>query len=417
MSRGVNRSLQQVMRVQPGDLHLAQQVLAARGRPVAAQADRHVRRAGGVHARRVAVEQQVAQGRPHHRAAVVVHHLEVLGQQAGGVDAGEGVVDRPFVGRHLERQEMPARRRRRLAGARDALAQVQQEAAVLLAQPRQELARVPGVDVGDARVGVGQVDLPGVLDVAQDAAEEALHARIAVEHDALAGGASAQQAFALDVAHERGEQGGAARGVAVLADDRHRAADQPAIVRMRRPLAAILVQPGHRAPQRQRVVGEVVVQFDQAWEQRAPRVGDRRRLEAGRRRQRARARRHDAALGDVEDGVGQHLEGVVHRHDAPAQREPRCGQRVDRRRAAPEQRRGLQRCGRLVPRQREPGAFGRAHATIPAGTVIVMSRRLASASAPTRAAQPSCSCIHDGRPAGKSDAGIATRSPSAQALP
>ena len=50
----------------------------------------------------------------------------------------------------------------------------------------------------------------------------------------------------------------------------------------------------------------------------------------------------------------------------------------------------------------------------PLVTVMVMLRRLARSSAPARFAQPSCSRIHAGRPAGKSNSGIGTRSPSAQ---
>src|SRR5580704_2064697 len=55
--------------------------------------------------------------------------------------------------------------------------------------------------------------------------------------------------------------------------------------------------------------------------------------------------------------------------------------------------------------------------TIPLGTVTVMFRRLVAASIPRRAAQPSCSCIHEGRPAGMSASGIAGRSFGPQVSP
>ena len=132
------QAVQHVLGVEPGDLQLAEQVLAAGGRPVAAQADAHPGPLGRVHARGGPVEQQVAERRPDHRAAVLGEHVEVLGQQARRVDAGEPVVDRPLVRRDLQREEMPARHRVGLARLGHALAQVQEEAAVLLLQPGQE---------------------------------------------------------------------------------------------------------------------------------------------------------------------------------------------------------------------------------------------------------------------------------------
>lgn len=144
------RPAKQVLRVQPGHLQLAEQVLAARRRPVAAQADAHPGRPGGIDPRRRTVQQQVAQRRPDHRSAVAAEHFVVLGQQPGGVDAGEAVVQCPLVRGDLQRQEVAPGDRTCLAVSCDAFAQVQQEAAVLLGEAAEERPRVLGVDVGDA---------------------------------------------------------------------------------------------------------------------------------------------------------------------------------------------------------------------------------------------------------------------------
>ena len=126
------------------------------------------------------------------------------------MDAGEAVVDRPLVRRHLERQEMPAGDRVRLSRPGHPLAEVQEEAAVLLLQAGQERARVLGVDVGDAPLGLGQIRVVGLFDVAHDAAVEALYAGVAAEHDPLARRHTTEQALALDIADQRREQRGLA---------------------------------------------------------------------------------------------------------------------------------------------------------------------------------------------------------------
>ena len=162
-----------------------------------------------------------------------------------------------------------------------ALAQVQQEAAVFLFS-RVRNARASLASTSAMRpCASNSVRVVGALDVAHDAAVETLHAGIAAEHDALAGGDTAEQAFALDIADQWSKQRGLALGVAVLAHDRHRTADELAVVGVVRPLAAVLEQLRHRAPQRQRVVAEVVVQLDQAGEERAAGLDRRHILEAG----------------------------------------------------------------------------------------------------------------------------------------
>ena len=102
---------------------------------------------------------------------------------------------------------------------------MQEKTTILLLQPGQERARVFGIDVGDAPLRLEQVGVVGLLDIAHDPAVEALDASVAAEHDPLARRHAAEQALALDVADQRGEQRGSALGVPVLAHHRHRTAD------------------------------------------------------------------------------------------------------------------------------------------------------------------------------------------------
>ena len=201
------------------------------------------------------------------------------------MDAGKPVVDRPLVRRHLEREEMPAGHRVGLGPTwRHPLAEVQEETTILLLQPGQERARVLGVHVGDAPLRLEQIRIVGLLDVAHDPAVEALYSGVAAEHDPLARRHTPEQALALDIADQRRQQRGLALRVPVLTHDRHRTADELAVVGVVRPLAAVLEQLWHRAPQRQRVVAEVVVQLDQAWEERAAGIHRSNVVEAGGRR-------------------------------------------------------------------------------------------------------------------------------------
>ncbi len=106
---------------------------------------------------------------------------------------------------------------------------MQEEATVLLLQSSQERARVLRLHVGDARQGLREVGVVGLLDVAHDPAVEALHPGVAAELDPLAGGDAPEQALALDVADQRRQQRGLPSGVPVLAHDPHRAADERAV--------------------------------------------------------------------------------------------------------------------------------------------------------------------------------------------
>ena len=174
----------------------------------------------------------------------------------------------------------------------DAFAQMQQQARLLL-QPRQETLGAPRVHVGDPGHRFGQVRLVGLLDVADDAAVVAPGAGIAEELDALARRDAADQALALDVADERGHD------VSVSPSTFIGPRDETLILGCAAPLSAVGEQPRH-VPQAQRVVGEVVVELDEAGKDRPPDIDGARRLEAGRRRLRRVVHGDDAALIDVD---------------------------------------------------------------------------------------------------------------------
>ena len=78
--------------------------------------------ARGLHARRRAVEQQVAHRRPHHRGLALAEDAKVFVEQPRAVDPRERRGDRPFAARQLQRAKVLSRR------LVDAFAQVQQEA-------------------------------------------------------------------------------------------------------------------------------------------------------------------------------------------------------------------------------------------------------------------------------------------------
>lgn len=62
-------------------------------------------------------------------------HLEILRQEAGCMNAGEHIGERPFVGGDLQRKEVLPSGRERLGWVSEALAEVEQEAAILLFKP------------------------------------------------------------------------------------------------------------------------------------------------------------------------------------------------------------------------------------------------------------------------------------------
>ena len=129
---------------EPGQLQLAEQVLAPAGRPVRAERGQNSGVVRLAHVGRLPVEEQVAERRPDHRRPGLCEHLEVLLLERDAVDPGQRARDRPVPVRPLERQEMLARLLVR------ALAQVQQQAVEAL-ETLQELRPVLRLDVGDVR--------------------------------------------------------------------------------------------------------------------------------------------------------------------------------------------------------------------------------------------------------------------------
>ena len=167
------------------------------------------------------------------------------------------------------------------------------------------LVDVGGGDVGDAARRRGQGGVVRLLDVAHDAAVEAADAGVAVERDALAGRDPGDEALGLDVAHERRDE------IGRLADHLHRPADQAAVVRSGRPLAAVAERPRH-LPELQAVVAQVVVQLDQARVDRAPDAYAADGLKAGRGR----------LIGREHGGDGRHPRCRRRRRRAPCPRRP-----------------------------------------------------------------------------------------------
>src|SRR2546426_5473877 len=103
-------------------------------------------------------------------------HIEVRRQETGRVDAGECLVQRPFLRSNFEREEMFPSHGKRMGWIGYALAQVQQKATILRIQAGQEMSGILGREVGDASLRFGQVRIVGLLDVANEPTVEALDA-------------------------------------------------------------------------------------------------------------------------------------------------------------------------------------------------------------------------------------------------
>jgi hypothetical protein len=89
---------------EPGHLQLAQQILAAARVPSRSRCPSARRRASPRRCRPSPVQQQVAQRRPHHRAAVRGQQVE-SSAQGRAVDAAQRIGDRPLAGLELQAVE------------------------------------------------------------------------------------------------------------------------------------------------------------------------------------------------------------------------------------------------------------------------------------------------------------------------
>ena len=233
------------------------------------------------------------------------------------MDPDQRLGDGPVPVRAFQREEVLA------SSVVGALTQVQQQA-VEAVQALQELLAVLRLDVGDVRRRLGELGLVRLLDVPDDALVEALDPREARERDPLRRGRPADQALALDVAHDRRHVLGRVR------EHLHRARDQLAVRVALGPLVAVRVPLGD-VPELERVVAQVIVEVDQPRVDRPVRVGDDDVLEPGRRRGGCLLHRSDRSALDVDDALVDDVLAVVHRHDAAAECEGRPVERIDRR--------------------------------------------------------------------------------------
>ena len=257
---------------QLGNLELAEQVLASRRRPVGPERHRHAMIQRGAEFCRLPVQQQVGERRPDHAAAVIGEHREVRGGEADAMDAHQVRGDRPLARCELQGLEVaPGSRVRPLRQVQDDL--------LTPGDAGQEMLRIVRVHVGDVRCGRRKVRIGGRLDVADEAAEVLDDAGVGRQRDALARRGPTEQASQLHVADDRGDY------LVVAAEHTHRAGDEPVVIRGRRtaPLVPIAVLLRH-IPQRQHVVGQVIVQLDQSRVDRSAALRERNGLEAGRRR-------------------------------------------------------------------------------------------------------------------------------------
>ena len=158
--------------------------------------------------------------------------------------------------------------------------------------------------------------------------------------------------------------------VLVLPENRHGATDQRTIGCVVGPLPAVFEAFGNRRPRRERIITEMIVEFDQTGENRATTFNDCNGGEACRRWLRAILNCEDAAVLDIHDGIGYYRERVIHSDHAPRERELWAREWIDRalllgRRDQPAPATGDSPC------QRKPIALA-GHGMIPFGTFMVM---------------------------------------------
>src|SRR5262249_29136176 len=351
-----------------------------------------------------------------HRRMMLRKNVEVLGQQTSGMYAGKYVVERPLARRDLQGQKVPPGHRIRMRRICHAFAQVEQKAAIFLLESGEKGLGVLRFQVGYARLGLQQIGFVGLLHIAHKPAIKTLDARVTGEADALACGHTAEKEFAFDVTHQCRKQRRLAVSVPILADHGHRPTDHWSIVFMVRPLAAMFKLLRNWSPEGQGVIAEMIVQVDQAGKDRTSGLNDCNVCKPGWRRLSAILDRNDVALVDVDNTVWEHRKRVTHDDDPPGHRLLWPCERINRTLLFCSCCHGGSLASGASWRKREPCASG-AHTMTPLGTLMVILRRFASSFVPVRFAHPSCSCIHEGNPAGKSISGIGKRSPSAQVSP
>ncbi len=169
-----------------------------------------------------------------------------------------------------------------------------------------------GFGVGDSGVGTRQSIQGRLLDVAHQPLEEGLDTGATGEGYPLACSHTAEQTAALGIAHQCLHHSGGAR------QHLGRFADRPSRLVRSPPTAVVGIYLGH-PPQRHRVVGEMVVQFDHAREHRVPGAYPRRLLETIRARVVTGLNRLDHAIANVDGAVVEDTTRLVHRDHAPFQ--------------------------------------------------------------------------------------------------
>jgi hypothetical protein len=178
-----------------------------------------------------------------------------------------------------------------------AFTQVQQKATIRI-QGGWEMSGILRHGSGDASLRFGQIRIIGLLDVANDPTE-ALDSSVAGEPDALTGGNAAQQAFALDVANQRRQK----RELTVrpyTGREQSWTTDQRTIIALWfGPLPAMFEAFGNRRPQRERIITEMIVEFDQTRENCPAGLNNRHARETRRRGLRAILNRNNAAFLDI----------------------------------------------------------------------------------------------------------------------
>src|SRR6266516_5916525 len=212
--------------------------------------------------------------------------MEVLGLERSRMNPCQDTRNGPAI-RQLEIGEVFA------SCLISSFAQVQEVARPFLAlELLQKLGRVFLGDVGDLTAGDRQRGIAGLFAVADQAPVVTNLPAGIVEPKALSCRRAPEQAFALDIPRDGGQEVGSA------CKHGQRSRHTLPVLGQGSPLVSV----GERsryAPQRKRVVHNVVVELDQTRKNGAARLDHLSRIEAGRRWLVALLNRYDGALRDV----------------------------------------------------------------------------------------------------------------------